>query len=183
MLKKIGMNLKGIQTTFLMLLWLKEKAQGKRNGLSKDHLRWLILQSNPNLQQFLSQVMKAHSHILFVLDVDSINPPGYLVSALEQYLLDKINLFKDVRNLHPYWHLSNHPLWLAAHKQLCLEVPTVRKVHDFIETNHTNQVRLQVDKSSLAKIEYSHKEHIRIARLREKFDEVANIAKSSKPQY
>ena len=40
-----------------------------------------------------------------------------------------------------------------------------------------------VDNSIISSIEYPNKEHIRVARLREKFNEVVEIAKKSKEQY
>ena len=92
--------------------------------------------------------------------------------------------FKDIRNLHPYWHLSNHPLWAAAHQVLGVSVARKTSNDNMIATvRKEKDESFLVDNSIISSIEYPNKEHIRVARLWEKFNEVVEIAKKSKEQY
>lgn len=97
--------------------------------------------------------------------------------------------FKHVKNLHPYWRLSNHPLWAAAHKKLGVQPPTKSMNKYSISAENistkfaTEHSEIGVDKKVFASIQFPKEESVRVARLREKFNEIAEIAKQSKGQY
>ena len=99
----------------------------------------------------------------------------------------KKDSFKNIKNIHPYWHLQNHPLWSAVGIKLGLY--TTGHHNNYIPVNQNSspnideQKMINVGVESFSSIKYPSHEHIRVARLREKFDDVANIAKQSKAQY
>lgn len=96
--------------------------------------------------------------------------------------------FKSLQTLHPFWHLDKHPLWCAAHEKLGLTYTTTNSPDLVINADNNasytkKHLGTKVDCKLFSSIKYPTEEPIRVARLREKFNEVADIAKQSKNQY
>ena len=105
--------------------------------------------------------------------------------------------FKNIKNLHPYWHLEHHPLWSSAHVKLGLTIPICKS--NYMQIINESQIAGEsktsnipentdfnatlIDTEIFTRIKFPTQEHIRVAKLREKGDEVINIAKQNPASY
>ena len=118
-------------------------------------------------------------------------PCGHIASVFSR----KTKNLKALKNIHPYYHLCNHPLYSAAHKIFGLVPPATNPsliqigVEDtttdaFSSPINTEKIELpQTIKDKFSSVVYFTQGKVRIAKLRERFDAVAKLAESCEARY
>ena len=117
-------------------------------------------------------------------------PCGHIASVFSR----KSEKLKDIKNIHPYYHLSNHPLYSAAHKLLgiippisnpsLIQIGVEETQIEIEETDSTIQSHIpKVTAHMFSSVVYPTQGKVRIAKLRERFDAVANLAENCEARY